>query len=77
MVSAISFSFYLKKLHNCELFLRCEIGTSMLDFKSASEVEAIFLKPLSASVGMQVHSFPEAVSGEHSSDVQRLVKLPV
>lgn len=36
----------------------------MLDLERASDKEAIFLKPLSTSVGMQGHSFPEAVSGE-------------
>lgn len=40
----------------------------MLDLESASDIEAIFLKPLSASVGMQGHSFPEAVSGEPGTD---------
>jgi len=40
----------------------------MLDLESASEVEAIFLKPLYASVGTQGHSFPEAVSGGPGTD---------
>lgn len=71
LVSAISFSFYLKKLQSCELFLRCETGPSMLDFKSVSEVEAIFLK-FCLPLGMQVHSFPEAISGEHSPKSRHL-----
>lgn len=51
LVSAISLSFYLEELESYKLY-QMWVSTFMLDLESASEVEAIFLKPLSASVGM-------------------------